>query len=167
MWIYCCSSTWSVGPQCVRRGAFPTWSTPAPSALCLLKHPSRTVMRLQCLMCPLMWWVKELHPLKLYPEFNYYYYYYYCSYHYYYFYYFVLTGVLVLQPIDHYSRTKAIAEEMVLSANGCCLKGGGNYTYVFSKALVLLVCNVRQIPWVRWVKSLGLSMQQKLTCFQP
>ncbi|XP_051244960.1 putative short-chain dehydrogenase/reductase family 42E member 2 [Dicentrarchus labrax] len=27
--------------------------------------------------------------------------------------------------IDHYSRTKAIAEQMVLSANGCSLKGGG------------------------------------------
>ncbi|XP_056256608.1 putative short-chain dehydrogenase/reductase family 42E member 2 [Seriola aureovittata] len=26
--------------------------------------------------------------------------------------------------IDHYSRTKAIAEQMVLSANGCSLKGG-------------------------------------------
>lgn len=29
----------------------------------------------------------------------------------------------LLQHIDHYSRTKAIAEQMVLSANGCCLKG--------------------------------------------
>ncbi|KAM4598293.1 putative short-chain dehydrogenase/reductase family 42E member 2 [Polymixia lowei] len=27
--------------------------------------------------------------------------------------------------IDHYSRTKAIADQMVLSANGCSLKGGG------------------------------------------
>ncbi|XP_071766541.2 putative short-chain dehydrogenase/reductase family 42E member 2 [Centroberyx gerrardi] len=27
--------------------------------------------------------------------------------------------------IDHYSRTKAIADQMVLSANGCALKGGG------------------------------------------
>uniref|UniRef100_A0A8C9XT12 Short chain dehydrogenase/reductase family 42E, member 2 n=1 Tax=Sander lucioperca TaxID=283035 RepID=A0A8C9XT12_SANLU len=27
--------------------------------------------------------------------------------------------------IDHYSRTKAIAEQMVLSANGCSLTGGG------------------------------------------
>uniref|UniRef100_A0A3Q3X031 3-beta hydroxysteroid dehydrogenase/isomerase domain-containing protein n=1 Tax=Mola mola TaxID=94237 RepID=A0A3Q3X031_MOLML len=27
--------------------------------------------------------------------------------------------------IDHYSRTKAVAEQMVLSANGCSLKGGG------------------------------------------
>ncbi|XP_068605920.1 putative short-chain dehydrogenase/reductase family 42E member 2 [Brachionichthys hirsutus] len=27
--------------------------------------------------------------------------------------------------MDHYSRTKAIAEQMVLSANGCSLKGGG------------------------------------------
>ncbi|KAM3598328.1 uncharacterized protein V6R79_016747 [Siganus canaliculatus] len=27
--------------------------------------------------------------------------------------------------IDHYSRTKAIAEQMVLSANGCSLKAGG------------------------------------------
>ncbi|XP_019724383.1 putative short-chain dehydrogenase/reductase family 42E member 2 [Hippocampus comes] len=27
--------------------------------------------------------------------------------------------------IDHYSRTKAIAEQMVLSANGCSLNGGG------------------------------------------
>ncbi|XP_067089204.1 putative short-chain dehydrogenase/reductase family 42E member 2 [Osmerus mordax] len=27
--------------------------------------------------------------------------------------------------IDHYSRTKAVADQMVLSANGCSLKGGG------------------------------------------
>nr|XP_057905309.1 putative short-chain dehydrogenase/reductase family 42E member 2 [Doryrhamphus excisus]XP_057905310.1 putative short-chain dehydrogenase/reductase family 42E member 2 [Doryrhamphus excisus]XP_057905311.1 putative short-chain dehydrogenase/reductase family 42E member 2 [Doryrhamphus excisus]XP_057905312.1 putative short-chain dehydrogenase/reductase family 42E member 2 [Doryrhamphus excisus] len=27
--------------------------------------------------------------------------------------------------VDHYSRTKAVAEQMVLSANGCSLKGGG------------------------------------------
>lgn len=31
--------------------------------------------------------------------------------------------VCVLQHIDHYSRTKAIAEQMILSANGCSLKG--------------------------------------------
>lgn len=29
----------------------------------------------------------------------------------------------LFQHIDHYSRTKAIAEQMVLSANGCSLKG--------------------------------------------
>lgn len=33
------------------------------------------------------------------------------------------TCLCVLQHIDHYSRTKAIAEQMVLSANGCSLKG--------------------------------------------
>ncbi|KAM9843330.1 putative short-chain dehydrogenase/reductase family 42E member 2 [Aulostomus maculatus] len=38
------------------------------------------------------------------------------------------TSVPYVPPdahIDHYSRTKAIAEQMVLSANGCSLKGGG------------------------------------------
>ncbi|GLD66162.1 putative short-chain dehydrogenase/reductase family 42E member 2 [Lates japonicus] len=37
------------------------------------------------------------------------------------------ASVLYVPPdvhIDHYSRTKAIAEQMVLSANGCSLKGG-------------------------------------------
>lgn len=35
----------------------------------------------------------------------------------------MLLCFFLLQHIDHYSRTKAIAEQMVLSANGCSLKG--------------------------------------------
>lgn len=31
--------------------------------------------------------------------------------------------VCLFQHIDHYSRTKAIAEQMVLSADGCLMKG--------------------------------------------
>ncbi|XP_049601045.1 putative short-chain dehydrogenase/reductase family 42E member 2 [Syngnathus scovelli] len=62
--------------------------------------------------------------------------------------------------IDHYSRTKAIAEQMVLSANGCSLKGGG-----VLRTCVLRPCGIYGPEERRHLHRVMVNVERRLFSF--
>ncbi|XP_053708689.1 putative short-chain dehydrogenase/reductase family 42E member 2 [Synchiropus splendidus] len=65
------------------------------------------------------------------------------------------------QHIDHYSRTKAIAEQMVLSANGCSLKGGG-----LLRTCVLRPCGIYGPEERRHLHRVMVNVERRLFSFR-
>ncbi|XP_038556255.1 putative short-chain dehydrogenase/reductase family 42E member 2 [Micropterus salmoides] len=63
--------------------------------------------------------------------------------------------------IDHYSRTKAIAEQMVLSANGCSLKGGG-----LLRTCVLRPCGIYGPEERRHLHRVVVNVERRLFSFR-
>ncbi|KAM9346673.1 putative short-chain dehydrogenase/reductase family 42E member 2 [Symphorus nematophorus] len=63
--------------------------------------------------------------------------------------------------IDHYSRTKAIAEQMVLSANGCSLKGGG-----LLRTCVLRPCGIYGPDERRHLHRVMVNVERRLFVFR-
>ncbi|KAF0032681.1 hypothetical protein F2P81_014971 [Scophthalmus maximus] len=63
--------------------------------------------------------------------------------------------------IDHYSRTKAIAEQMVLSANGCSLKGGE-----LLRTCVLRSCGIYGPEERRHLHRVMVNVQRRLFSFR-
>ncbi|XP_042361476.1 putative short-chain dehydrogenase/reductase family 42E member 2 [Plectropomus leopardus] len=63
--------------------------------------------------------------------------------------------------IDHYSRTKAIAEQMVLSANGCSLKGGGLF-----RTCVLRPCGIYGPEERRHLHRVMMNVERRLFSFR-
>nr|XP_046271345.1 putative short-chain dehydrogenase/reductase family 42E member 2 [Scatophagus argus] len=63
--------------------------------------------------------------------------------------------------IDHYSRTKAIAEQMVLSANGCSLKGGG-----LLRTCVLRPCGIYGPDERRHLHRVMVNVERRLFIFR-
>ncbi|KAM9394351.1 putative short-chain dehydrogenase/reductase family 42E member 2 [Pholidichthys leucotaenia] len=63
--------------------------------------------------------------------------------------------------IDHYSRTKAIAEQMVLSANGFCLKGGG-----LLRTCVLRPCGIYGPEERRHLHRVMMNVERRLFSFR-
>ncbi|XP_069004624.1 putative short-chain dehydrogenase/reductase family 42E member 2 [Embiotoca jacksoni] len=63
--------------------------------------------------------------------------------------------------IDHYSRTKAIAEQMVLSANGCSLKGGG-----LLRTCVLRPCGIYGPEERRHLHRVMVNVERRLFSFR-
>ncbi|XP_053194855.1 putative short-chain dehydrogenase/reductase family 42E member 2 [Scomber japonicus] len=63
--------------------------------------------------------------------------------------------------IDHYSRTKAIAEQMVLSANGCSLKGGG-----LLRSCVLRPCGIYGPEERRHLHRVMVNVERRLFSFR-
>ncbi|KAM9783596.1 putative short-chain dehydrogenase/reductase family 42E member 2 isoform 2-T2 [Syngnathus typhle] len=63
--------------------------------------------------------------------------------------------------IDHYSRTKAIAEQMVLSANGCSLKGGG-----VLRTCVLRPCGIYGPEERRHLHRVMVNVERRLFSFR-
>ncbi|CAB1456918.1 unnamed protein product [Pleuronectes platessa] len=63
--------------------------------------------------------------------------------------------------IDHYSRTKAIAEQMVLSANGCSLKGGG-----LLQTCVLRPCGIYGPEERRHLHRVMVNVERRLFSFR-
>ncbi|XP_037649545.1 putative short-chain dehydrogenase/reductase family 42E member 2 isoform X2 [Sebastes umbrosus] len=63
--------------------------------------------------------------------------------------------------IDHYSRTKAIAERMVLSANGCSLKGGG-----LLRTCVLRPCGIYGPEERRHLHRVMMNVERRLFSFR-
>ncbi|XP_061606505.1 putative short-chain dehydrogenase/reductase family 42E member 2 [Phyllopteryx taeniolatus] len=63
--------------------------------------------------------------------------------------------------IDHYSRTKAIAEQMVLSANGCALKGGG-----LLRTCVLRPCGIYGPEERRHLHRVMVNVERRLFSFR-
>uniref|UniRef100_A0A3B4ZTI9 Putative short-chain dehydrogenase/reductase family 42E member 2 n=1 Tax=Stegastes partitus TaxID=144197 RepID=A0A3B4ZTI9_9TELE len=62
--------------------------------------------------------------------------------------------------IDHYSRTKAIAEQMVLSANGCSLKGG------LLRTCVLRPCGIYGPEERRHLHRVMVNVERRLFSFR-
>ncbi|XP_076020740.1 putative short-chain dehydrogenase/reductase family 42E member 2 [Genypterus blacodes] len=74
------------------------------------------------------------------------------------------ASVLCVPPnthIDHYSRTKAIAEKMVLSANGCSLKGGG-----LLRSCVLRPCGIYGPEERRHLHRVMVNVERRLFSFR-
>ncbi|XP_077591526.1 putative short-chain dehydrogenase/reductase family 42E member 2 [Stigmatopora nigra] len=65
------------------------------------------------------------------------------------------------QHIDHYSRTKAIAEQMVLSANGCHLKGGD-----ILRTCVLRPCGIYGPEERRHLHRVIVNVERRLFSFR-
>eukprot|EP00064_Thunnus_orientalis_P017263 superscaffoldBa00003622_g17343 len=63
--------------------------------------------------------------------------------------------------IDHYSRTKAIAEQMVLAANGCSLKGGG-----LLRTCVLRPCGIYGPEERRHLHRVMVNVERRLFSFR-
>ncbi|GLD69100.1 putative short-chain dehydrogenase/reductase family 42E member 2 [Lates japonicus] len=63
--------------------------------------------------------------------------------------------------IDHYSRTKAIAEQMVLSANGCSLKGGE-----LLRTCVLRPCGIYGPEERRHLHRVMVNVERRLFSFR-
>ncbi|TNN85485.1 putative short-chain dehydrogenase/reductase family 42E member 2 [Liparis tanakae] len=63
--------------------------------------------------------------------------------------------------IDHYSRTKAIAEQMVLSANGCSLKGGG-----LLRTCILRPCGIYGPEERRHLHRVMVNVERRLFSFR-
>ncbi|XP_070779883.1 putative short-chain dehydrogenase/reductase family 42E member 2 [Enoplosus armatus] len=63
--------------------------------------------------------------------------------------------------IDHYSRTKAIAEQTVLSANGCSLKGGG-----LLRTCVLRPCGIYGPEERRHLHRVMVNVERRLFSFR-
>ncbi|KAM8843895.1 putative short-chain dehydrogenase/reductase family 42E member 2 isoform 2-T2 [Spinachia spinachia] len=63
--------------------------------------------------------------------------------------------------IDHYSRTKAIAEQMVLSANGCLLKGGG-----LLRTCILRPCGIYGPEERRHLHRVMVNVERRLFSFR-
>ncbi|XP_044038461.1 putative short-chain dehydrogenase/reductase family 42E member 2 isoform X2 [Siniperca chuatsi] len=63
--------------------------------------------------------------------------------------------------IDHYSRTKAIAEQMVLSANGCSLKGGS-----LLRTCVLRPCGIYGPEERRHLHRVMMNVERRLFSFR-
>ncbi|XP_057673329.1 putative short-chain dehydrogenase/reductase family 42E member 2 [Corythoichthys intestinalis] len=63
--------------------------------------------------------------------------------------------------IDHYSRTKAIAEQMILSANGCHLKGGE-----LLKTCVLRPCGIYGPEERRHLHRVMVNVERRLFSFR-
>ncbi|XP_034566636.1 putative short-chain dehydrogenase/reductase family 42E member 2 [Notolabrus celidotus] len=63
--------------------------------------------------------------------------------------------------IDHYSRTKSIAEQMVLSANGCILKGGG-----LLRTCVLRPCGIYGPEERRHLHRVMVNVERRLFTFR-
>ncbi|XP_041634499.1 putative short-chain dehydrogenase/reductase family 42E member 2 [Cheilinus undulatus] len=63
--------------------------------------------------------------------------------------------------IDHYSRTKSIAEQMVLSANGCILKGGG-----LLRTCVLRPCGIYGPGERRHLHRVMVNVERQLFTFR-
>uniref|UniRef100_A0AAQ4QK85 Short chain dehydrogenase/reductase family 42E, member 2 n=2 Tax=Gasterosteus aculeatus aculeatus TaxID=481459 RepID=A0AAQ4QK85_GASAC len=63
--------------------------------------------------------------------------------------------------IDHYSRTKAIAEQMVLSANGCFLKGGG-----LLRTCILRPCGIYGPEERRHLHRVMVNVERRLFSFR-
>ncbi|XP_041812387.1 putative short-chain dehydrogenase/reductase family 42E member 2 [Chelmon rostratus] len=63
--------------------------------------------------------------------------------------------------IDHYSRTKAIAEQMVLAANGCSLKGGGQL-----RTCVLRPCGIYGPDERRHLHRVMANVERRLFTFR-
>ncbi|XP_047428107.1 putative short-chain dehydrogenase/reductase family 42E member 2 [Mugil cephalus] len=63
--------------------------------------------------------------------------------------------------IDHYSRTKAIAEQMVLSANGCSLKDGG-----LLQTCVLRPCGIYGPEEKRHLHRVMVNVERRLFSFR-
>ncbi|XP_074553296.1 putative short-chain dehydrogenase/reductase family 42E member 2 [Halichoeres trimaculatus] len=63
--------------------------------------------------------------------------------------------------IDHYSRTKSIAEQMVLSANGCILKGGG-----LLRTCVLRPCGIYGPGERRHLHRVMVNVERRLFTFR-
>uniref|UniRef100_UPI0037E761CF putative short-chain dehydrogenase/reductase family 42E member 2 n=1 Tax=Semicossyphus pulcher TaxID=241346 RepID=UPI0037E761CF len=63
--------------------------------------------------------------------------------------------------IDHYSRTKLIAEQMVLSANGCALKGGG-----LLRTCVLRPCGIYGPEERRHLHRVMVNVERRLFTFR-
>ncbi|KAK2833483.1 hypothetical protein Q5P01_017372 [Channa striata] len=63
--------------------------------------------------------------------------------------------------IDHYSRTKAIAEQMVVSANGCSLKGGG-----LLQTCVLRPCGIYGPEERRHLHRVMVNVERRLFSFR-
>ncbi|XP_061701234.1 putative short-chain dehydrogenase/reductase family 42E member 2 isoform X2 [Syngnathoides biaculeatus] len=64
--------------------------------------------------------------------------------------------------VDHYSRTKAIAEQMVLSANGCALKGGGGVL----RSCVLRPCGIYGPGERRHLPRVMVNVERRLFSFR-
>ncbi|XP_078125581.1 putative short-chain dehydrogenase/reductase family 42E member 2 [Sander vitreus] len=64
--------------------------------------------------------------------------------------------------IDHYSRTKAIAEQMVLSANGCSLTGGG----LGLRTCVLRPCGIYGPEERRHLHRVMVNVERRLFSFR-
>ncbi|GAA6228645.1 putative short-chain dehydrogenase/reductase family 42E member 2 [Lates japonicus] len=74
------------------------------------------------------------------------------------------ASVLYVPPdvhIDHYSRTKAIAEQMVLSANGCSLKGGE-----LLRTCVLRPCGIYGPEERRHLHRVMVNVERRLFSFR-
>ncbi|XP_031728147.1 putative short-chain dehydrogenase/reductase family 42E member 2 [Anarrhichthys ocellatus] len=65
------------------------------------------------------------------------------------------------EHIDHYSRTKAIAEQMVLSANGCSLKGGG-----LLRTCILRPCGIYGPEERRHLHRVMVNVERRLFSFR-
>ncbi|KAM8723195.1 putative short-chain dehydrogenase/reductase family 42E member 2 isoform 1-T1 [Acanthopagrus schlegelii] len=63
--------------------------------------------------------------------------------------------------IDHYSRTKAIAEQMVLSADGCSMKGGG-----LLRTCVLRPCGIYGPDERRHLHRVMMNVERRLFTFR-
>uniref|UniRef100_A0A671Y1U1 Short chain dehydrogenase/reductase family 42E, member 2 n=1 Tax=Sparus aurata TaxID=8175 RepID=A0A671Y1U1_SPAAU len=63
--------------------------------------------------------------------------------------------------IDHYSRTKAIAEQMVLSADGCLMKGGG-----LLRTCVLRPCGIYGPDERRHLHRVMMNVERRLFTFR-
>ncbi|XP_054615434.1 putative short-chain dehydrogenase/reductase family 42E member 2 [Dunckerocampus dactyliophorus] len=63
--------------------------------------------------------------------------------------------------VDHYSRTKAIAEQIVLSANGCPLKGGG-----LLRTCVLRPCGIYGPEERRHLHRVMVNVERRLFSFR-
>ncbi|XP_068435440.1 putative short-chain dehydrogenase/reductase family 42E member 2 [Clinocottus analis] len=63
--------------------------------------------------------------------------------------------------IDHYSRTKAMAEQMVLSANGCSLKGGG-----LLQTCILRPCGIYGPEERRHLHRVMVNVERRLFSFR-
>ncbi|XP_077412521.1 putative short-chain dehydrogenase/reductase family 42E member 2 isoform X2 [Vanacampus margaritifer] len=74
------------------------------------------------------------------------------------------ASILPVPPdmhIDHYSRTKAIAEQMVLAANGCSLKGGG-----LLRTCVLRPCGIYGPEERRHLHRVMVNVERRLFSFR-
>ncbi|KAK7940355.1 hypothetical protein WMY93_003681 [Mugilogobius chulae] len=63
--------------------------------------------------------------------------------------------------IDHYSRTKCVAEQMVLSANGSCLKGGG-----LLRTCVLRPCGIYGPEERKHLHRVMVNVERRLISFR-